>query len=167
MPERAGDGIRHLVGGGADGIGLEVGIPRGGLYLRMAQQPPDHGQVRAKLERVRGEGMAQIMDTQRVQPGPCAKPPPGFLDVGQILALHLPGDHIGIAVDPGNVRQHAQHPVGLIGCLFQPLVQFDDIGAGHVDVLGLPVQVSSRPQTECAPAHPALSQASRPCHKAA
>lgn len=32
-------------------------------------------------------------------------------------------------------RQNAQHPVGLIGCLFQSLVQFDDIGAGDVDDL--------------------------------
>lgn len=32
-------------------------------------------------------------------------------------------------------RQDAQHPVGLIGRLFQPLVQFDDIGTGHVNNL--------------------------------
>lgn len=37
-----------------------------------------------------------------------AKASPRFLDIGQILPFHLPNDDIGIALVPGNVRQHVQ-----------------------------------------------------------
>lgn len=52
MIQGRGNNLRYRTSGLLNETYFEVGISRGGLHLRMAQQSPDHGQVRTKLERI-------------------------------------------------------------------------------------------------------------------
>jgi len=62
--DRFRDGVRCR----ANWIRLQMGIAGCGLNLGVAEEPTDHCQILSKLECVRREGMAQVMNSQSVEP---------------------------------------------------------------------------------------------------
>ena len=55
------DSVGHPGGGFPDRVARQMGVARGGLDPRVAEQPGDRGQAFAERERAAGEGMANIV----------------------------------------------------------------------------------------------------------
>ncbi len=57
------------VGRTAQGVGVEVGVARGGRRLRVPQQLADDGQAEAGTGADRGEGVPQVVQPDALQSG--------------------------------------------------------------------------------------------------
>ena len=61
-----------------------MGVAGGGLHLGVPEQFADHGQAFAYQETAAGEGVAQIVDADIVEPGAGTDAPPGVLQIGDV-----------------------------------------------------------------------------------
>lgn len=70
------------------------------LYLRMAQQLANHGQALTGRHGRGGEGVAQVMDPDILDPGASPDALPERLQIAERLAEQGAGNDPRIAVDP-------------------------------------------------------------------
>ena len=93
------DGSGYVIRRRANRLGSEVGVARRRLDLSVAQQSSDHRQPLTRRHRCRGEGVAQVVDANVLQPGPRPHAPPEGLEIAQSLPVQRAGDDPRVAVN--------------------------------------------------------------------
>ena len=83
-------------------------VPRCGLCLGVAKDPPHHREAFASHHRLRGECVPEVMNAHILEPGRLADPPPRLLEVRQVRALRGSGDDMGVALNMLRPGQNLQ-----------------------------------------------------------
>ena len=120
LPQGSPQVLRYLVGCRSYGFRCKVGVARGGLHLRVAEELADHRQALAGGHSGRGKRVAQVVDADVLHPGAGAHAPPERLQIAQALALQVAGDDPRVAIDT----------VGVAEQFNGGLAEMDELGAG-------------------------------------
>ena len=107
VPIQAGfDPVGYALRGLTHGIPRQVRIARGRRDLAVAEQAADHRQALAERQRPRRERMPAVVQAHVLQPGALADPDPVPLKIAHAVVPPRARDDVGVAVDPGDARQH-------------------------------------------------------------